>query len=92
MEFGGGGGGGDGVDVVGADAAAGQDDDPAGGLADEPREGEAAGEGVRLISQEEAIMMTYEMLGEAQKIPEGKPVSQPVGIALFQEMSQQDQD
>lgn len=28
--------------------------------------------GIKLISQEEAIMMTYEMLGEAQKI-EGKP-------------------
>ena len=53
MEFGGAGDGGDGVDVMRPDSAAGEDDDPAGCLADEAREGETAGEGVRLVAGRE---------------------------------------
>ena len=58
MEFGDTGDSGDGVDVVRADAAAGQDDDTAGCLADEAREGETAGEGVRLMAGREQALAT----------------------------------
>ncbi len=56
MEFGGAGNGCDGVDVVRADAAAGQDDDAAGCLADESREGETAGESARLVAGREQAL------------------------------------
>ena len=53
MEFGGAGDGGDGVDVMRPNTAAGEDDNPAGCLADEAGEGETAGEGVRLVAGRE---------------------------------------
>jgi hypothetical protein len=56
MEFGDAGDSGDGVDVVRADAASSQDDDAAGRLADEAREGETAGEGVRLVAGREQAL------------------------------------
>ena len=56
MEFGDAGDSGDGVDVMRADAAAGQDDDAAGCLADEAREGETAGEGVRFVAGREQAL------------------------------------